>query len=166
MAKTQRNDLTGPAKHATCHVSIKRIEIPFLPIERGKSPSPRSVVHCHRNLLHLYYRSNRRTHHQRSFHGGPHASSIPFQWFSIFLLPDNRVTTPPQLVRTILHCHRWRPPKRTSVPVSLELKDTVVRAYRTDPVQVRSCPSISLFDYINARVLLRTSDGETRESIV
>ncbi|XLU18499.1 hypothetical protein S245_054565, partial [Arachis hypogaea] len=54
----------------------------------------------------------------------------------------------------------------TSVPVSLELKDTVVRAYRTDPVQVRSCPSISLFDYINARVLLRTSDGETRESIV
>ncbi|XLU18500.1 hypothetical protein S245_054566 [Arachis hypogaea] len=43
MAKTQRNDLTGPAKHATCHVSIKRIEIPFLPIERGKSPSPRSL---------------------------------------------------------------------------------------------------------------------------
>ncbi|KAL4392584.1 hypothetical protein AHAS_Ahas03G0359700 [Arachis hypogaea] len=38
MAKTQRNYLTGPAKHATCHVSIKRIEIPFLLIERGKSP--------------------------------------------------------------------------------------------------------------------------------
>ncbi|KAL4370587.1 hypothetical protein AHAS_Ahas06G0080700 [Arachis hypogaea] len=28
----------------------------------------------------------------------------------------------------------------TAVPVSLELKDTVVRAYRTDPVQVRSYP--------------------------
>ncbi|XLR68089.1 hypothetical protein S83_018761 [Arachis hypogaea] len=48
----------------------------------------------------------------------------------------------------------------TSVPVSLELKDTVVRAYRTDPVQVRSCPSVSLFDYMNARVLLRTSDEQ------
>ncbi|KAK8546705.1 hypothetical protein V6N13_067900 [Hibiscus sabdariffa] len=30
-------------------------------------------------------------------------------------------------------------------PVSLELKDTEVRAYRTDPVQVRSCPSNSCF---------------------
>ncbi|KAL4370577.1 hypothetical protein AHAS_Ahas06G0079700 [Arachis hypogaea] len=29
---------------------------------------------------------------------------------------------------------------QTAVPVSLELKDTVVRAYRTDPVQVRSYP--------------------------
>ncbi|CAL5188248.1 unnamed protein product [Lathyrus oleraceus] len=28
---------------------------------------------------------------------------------------------------------------QTYVPVSLEIKDTVVRAYRTDPVQVRSC---------------------------
>ncbi|XLU52971.1 hypothetical protein S245_047619, partial [Arachis hypogaea] len=27
---------------------------------------------------------------------------------------------------------------QTLVPVSFELKDTVVRAYRTDPVQVRS----------------------------
>ncbi|KAK8997501.1 hypothetical protein V6N11_012060 [Hibiscus sabdariffa] len=30
-------------------------------------------------------------------------------------------------------------------PVSLELKDKEVRAYRTDPVQVRSCPSCSCF---------------------
>ncbi|KAK8635955.1 hypothetical protein V6N13_004666 [Hibiscus sabdariffa] len=29
--------------------------------------------------------------------------------------------------------------------VSLELKDTEVRAYRTDPVQVRSCPVSSRF---------------------
>nr|GMD10260.1 methionine--tRNA ligase, mitochondrial [Ipomoea batatas] len=34
-------------------------------------------------------------------------------------------------------------PVKTWFPVSLELKDTEVRAYRTDPVQVRSCPGIS-----------------------
>jgi len=31
---------------------------------------------------------------------------------------------------------------QTAVPVSLELKDTDVRAYRTDPVQVRSWPKL------------------------
>ncbi|KAL7138032.1 hypothetical protein ABFS83_10G135600 [Erythranthe nasuta] len=31
---------------------------------------------------------------------------------------------------------------QTWLPVSLEIKDTEVRAYRTDPVQVRSCPII------------------------
>ncbi|KAK8712543.1 hypothetical protein V6N13_147780 [Hibiscus sabdariffa] len=32
-------------------------------------------------------------------------------------------------------------------PVSLELKETEVRAYRTDPVQVRSCPFNSQFQF-------------------
>ncbi|KAK8630733.1 hypothetical protein V6N13_079513 [Hibiscus sabdariffa] len=34
---------------------------------------------------------------------------------------------------------------QTSNPVSLELKNTEVRAYRTDPVQVRSCSYNSRF---------------------
>ena len=36
---------------------------------------------------------------------------------------------------------------QTEVPVSLELKDTEVRAYRTDPVQVRSW-HVSLLSFI------------------
>jgi len=47
---------------------------------------------------------------------------------------------------------------QTYVPVSLEIKDTVVRSYRTDPVQVRSCFEVLSSRYINIWVLLLLSD--------
>nr|ABN08544.1 hypothetical protein MtrDRAFT_AC157502g27v2 [Medicago truncatula] len=40
---------------------------------------------------------------------------------------------------SIFTCRDYCPLEfKTYVPVSLEIKDTVVRSYRTDPVQVRS----------------------------
>jgi len=72
---------------------------------------------------------------------------------------DNRVTTPTRTVliendplqstyddsrrshhRTVNHALITRSQIliQTYVPVSFEIKDTVVRSYRTDPVQVRS----------------------------
>ncbi|XLT22974.1 hypothetical protein HN873_054266 [Arachis hypogaea] len=151
MAKTQINDLTGPAKYATCHVSIKRIEIPYLSIERGKSPSP--ALPPQSASFVLPFRQEDSSPTKLPWWTPCKFNTIPMVfYFSVARQPCDHPTTV-NAVRTILHCHRW-----TSVPVSLELKDTVVRAYRTDPVQVRSCPFISLFDYINALVLLRTSD--------
>ncbi|KAG2275320.1 hypothetical protein Bca52824_057875 [Brassica carinata] len=43
-------------------------------------------------------------------------------------------------------------------PVSLEIKDTEVRAYRTDPVQVRSCSSLLSLGYIYNEVFYYSSD--------
>ena len=47
---------------------------------------------------------------------------------------------------------------QTMVPVSLELKDTEVRAYRTDPVQVRSWLLDSTFGYKNIFACIYASD--------
>ncbi|KAL4331335.1 hypothetical protein AHAS_Ahas13G0489800 [Arachis hypogaea] len=68
---------------ATC--PLRGLKFHSYPLNVASTPH---LDDCHRNLLHLYYRSDKRTHHQRSFHGEPHASSTPFRWFSIFLLPD------------------------------------------------------------------------------
>ncbi|KEH27642.1 hypothetical protein MTR_5g024973 [Medicago truncatula] len=42
---------------------------------------------------------------------------------------------------------------QTYVPVSLEIKDTVVRSYRTDPVQVRSCLIVLSFSKTKAALV-------------
>jgi len=52
---------------------------------------------------------------------------------------------------------------QTWFPVSLELKDTVVRAYRTDPVQVRSWTSSSSSVLVNAFSVLYIADEGQRE---
>ena len=45
------------------------------------------------------------------------------------------------------------------VAVSLELKDKEVRAYKTDPVQVRLCSHGSAFSYKSPCVLVSISDA-------
>ncbi|XLR64328.1 hypothetical protein S83_015000, partial [Arachis hypogaea] len=66
---------------------------------------------------------------------------------------------------TILTTRWWQERSSTSlfinqtlVSVSLELKDTDVRAYRTDPVQVRSWPIGCVFSYKTCACFVNADD--------